>query len=83
MHPAAVSHVRMDDLVVPDRELVVVVVIAVENQHNRAPEVVHAEGGEVEQIGRHDDAGRKPPVTRNQTPAAAAPDQLENTTLVY
>jgi hypothetical protein len=67
VHPLAVGDIRVHDPIVLHRQVVVVLVIAMQNQHNGAADVVHREHGQVQQVaGDHhawsfrDDGGQSP-----------------------
>ena len=69
VHPAADGDVRVNDAIVLDGQIVVVVVVAVENEHDRAADVVYREHRQVEQVAGHDDPRPRgnDPATRRMT----------------
>ena len=56
VHPPAVRDVGVNDAIVLHREVVVVVVVAVQDEHDRAADVGDREHREVEEIAGHDHA---------------------------
>ena len=56
VHPPAVGDVRVNDPIVFDGQVVVIVVIAMQDEHDGAADVVHREHGQIEEIAGHDHA---------------------------